>query len=85
MVNAIKGLARSFELNGMYGKKDLAGFVDANDFLDKFMQRYEGKAQGDVNSAKRAKAETPEAKARAEADRQKVLTGLEMVKGLFAL
>ena len=85
LVNAIKGLARSFELNGMYGKKDLAGFADAHDFLAQFMQRYEGKAMGDVNSAKRAKAETAEAKARAEADRDKVLSGLESVKGLFNL
>ena len=35
--------------------------------------------------AERAKAETPEAKARAEADRQKVLNGLESVKALFNL
>ena len=85
LVNAIKGLARSFELNGMYGKKDLARFADAHDFLAKFVQRYEEKAMTDVNAKKRDKAGTPEAKARAEADRDKVLSGLESVKGLFNL
>jgi hypothetical protein len=38
-----------------------------------------------VNAKKRDKAETAEAKARAEADRQKVLSGLESVKALFNL
>ena len=85
LINAVKGLARSFQINGMYGKKDLAGFGDAHDFLNKFVQRYEEKAMTDVNAKKRDKAETPEAKARAEADRQKVLSGLDTVKGLFNL
>ena len=69
----------------MYGKKDLAGFSDAHDFLNKFVDRYEQKAMTDVNAKKRDKAETPEAKARADADREKVLSGLESVKGLFNL
>ena len=69
----------------MYGKKDLAGFADTNDFLNQFVQRYEEKAMTDVNAKKRDKAGTPEAKARAEADRDKVLSGLESVKGLFNL
>jgi len=85
LVNAVKGLARSFELNHMYGKKDLAGFADAHDFLAKFVDRYEQKAMTDVNAKKRDKAETAEAKARAEADRQKVLNGLDTVKALFNL
>ena len=85
LVNAVKGLARSFELNDMYGKQDLARFADANDFLTNFVDRYEGKAMADVNATKRDKAGTPEAKARAEADRDKVLSGLESVKGLFNL
>jgi hypothetical protein len=83
MVNAVKGLARSFEINSMYGKKNLAGFGNAQDFLSKFVQRYEDKAMLDVNAKKRDKAETAEAKARAAADRQKVLSGLASVKDLF--
>jgi hypothetical protein len=83
MANGVKGLAKSFEANDMFGRDDLAKFSSADDFLSQWMGRYEEKAMLDVNAKKRDKAETPEAKARAESDRKKVLQGLEMVKGLF--
>ena len=44
--------------------------------------RYEF-AMLDINNKKRDKAPTPEAIARAQADREKVLKGLETVKGYF--
>jgi hypothetical protein len=83
LVNAVKGLAKSADANSMFGQGDLANFSSSRDFLNKFLARYIDKAMEDVNSKKRDKAETPEAKARAEADREKVVKGLEMVKGLF--
>lgn len=83
MVNAIKGLANSFEINDMFGKSDLSEFNSADDFLTAFKQLYTQKAEKDINAAKRDKAETPEAKARAESDRQKVAQGLETVLGMF--
>jgi hypothetical protein len=83
MANGIKGLAKSFEDNNMFGQGDLAKFSSASDFLSQWIERYEEKAMLDVNAKKRDKATTPEAKARAESDRQKVLSGLDMVKGLF--
>jgi len=83
LVDAVKGLARSFEANGMYGRGDLANYADSEDFLGKFWTVYEGKALKDINAAKRDKAETPEAKARAEDDRKKVLQGLEYVRKSF--
>lgn len=84
MVNSIKGLANSFEMNGMYSKQDLTPYQSAEDFLGKFLTRYEEKAMNDINSKKREKAETPQAIERAENDKKKILSGLEMVKGLFA-
>jgi hypothetical protein len=84
LVASVRGLARSFQLNGMYGRGVLQGFSSAEDFLARFLERYEEKAMADVMAKKREKAGTPEAQARAESDRQKVLKGLEMVKGLFA-
>lgn len=84
LVNAVKGLANSFEINNMFGRGILSRFANANDFLNKFIQRYTEKAEMDINAAKRDKAETPEAKARAEADKQAVRKGLNMVQGLFA-
>lgn len=84
LVNGVKGLAKSFAANGMIGKDILSKFQSAEDFVNQFERRYEEKAMIDVNAKKRDKAETPEAKARADADREKVLSGLKMVKGLFA-
>lgn len=83
IANGIKGLARSFEINGMYGQGDLANFASAADFVSKFVARYEEKAMLDVNAKKRDKAATPQAIARAEDDRNKVLAGLQKVKGYF--
>jgi len=84
LVNAVVGLARSFEMNRLYGQGVLAKFANAQDFINKFVQRYTEKAEADINDPKRLKAETPEAKARAEADRQAVKKGLNIVQELFA-
>lgn len=84
LVNAVKGLARSFEANGMFGQGDLSSYANAADFIAKFLEIYEGKAMKDVTAAKRDKAETPAAKARAEDDKQKVLAGLATVKSYFS-
>jgi len=83
LVNSVKGLANSFDINDMYGRGDLAGYSSAEDFINKFKEIYTQKAEKDINAAKRDKAETPEAKARAEQDRMKVADGLKMVMGLF--
>ena len=83
LVNAVKGFARSCELNGMFGQGDLANYTSAQDFLGKFWQVYEGKAMKDINAKKRDKAETPQAIARAEEDKKKVEQGLEYVRKLF--
>ena len=83
LVMGVIGLARSFEKNGLYGQGDLAKFANAKDFIAKFLARYEEKAMLDVNAKKRDKAVTPDAIARAEADKEKVLKGLATVKGYF--
>jgi hypothetical protein len=83
LVNAVMGLAKSFEVNGMYGKGDLTNFSNSSDFITAFKNRYTEKAMIDIQGAKRNKAETPEAKARAEEDKKKIAQGLEMVMGLF--
>jgi hypothetical protein len=83
LVNAVKGFAYSAEKNNMFGHEDLKEYSSAGDFLGKFKQRYTEKAMEDVNSKKREKASTPEAKARADADREKVLSGLKTVIDSF--
>jgi hypothetical protein len=67
----------------MYGKGALSNYANSNDFINKFLEIYEAKAMKDITASKRDKAETPEAKARAEDDKKKVAQGLEFVKGLF--
>jgi len=83
LVLGIKGLARSFEKNNMFGQGDLANFTNANDFITKFWKRYEEKAMIDIAGKKRDKAQTPDAIARANADREKILQGLATVRGYF--
>ena len=84
MVRGVKGFADSAEENNMFGSGDLANFSNAQDFMQKFWQRYEEKAMIDVAGKKRDKAQTPDAIARAENDRNKILQGLAQVKGYFA-
>ena len=83
LVNGIKGFAESCEANNMFGQGDLANYTDASDFINTFWNRYQAKALEDVESKKRDKASTPEAKARAEEDKNKILQGLEQVKQYF--
>jgi hypothetical protein len=83
LVRAVQGLARSFELNNMYGQGPLKGYQDSADFLDKFWKVYQSKAMTEISSPKRDKAATPEAQARALSDQQRILQGLDIVERLF--
>jgi hypothetical protein len=83
MVNSVKGFAQSCEQAGLFGQGALQNFTSSDDFLNKFVARYDEKAQIDIAGKKRDKATTPEAIARANADREKIQKGLDMVKGLF--
>ena len=83
LVNGVKGFALSCEANGMFGSGDLARFQSAEDYLNTFWNRYKEKAMIDVEGKKRDKAQTPDAIARAENDRNKILQGLSQVQGYF--
>jgi len=83
LVAAVKGLARSFEQNNMFGTGNKSAFQSADQFLNQFFKHYQAKAMANVNDAKRDKAATPEAQARAADDRAKILQGLRMVQALF--
>lgn len=83
LVNGVKGFAASAEANGLFGQGPLTKYSSASDFLSAFWNRYEEKAMIDVQGKKRDKAQTPDAIARAENDRKKILQGLETVRGYF--
>jgi hypothetical protein len=83
IVKGILGLAESFRLNGMYGKGVLERYSNSEEFLTAFKDIYETEANEDINSAKRDKAATPAAIAKAEKDREMVRTGMAKVLGMF--
>jgi hypothetical protein len=83
LVRGVKGFAKSLEKNKMFGKGDLSNFSSYDDFMNKFIARYKEKAQTDIEGAKRSKAETPDAIARAEMDRKKIRDGLSLVMKMF--
>ena len=84
LVNAVKGLARSFEASGMYGHGDLESYKDSNDFLKKFLELYMKKAKYAIDNKKFDKAATPNAILRAQRDKQNIANGAEYVKYLFS-
>ncbi len=83
LAEGVKGLAKSFALNNLYGKGVLKKYQSADEFLQAFMQEYSTKVQNEIASKKRDKASTPEAIARAEHDRQVIQQGLETVMSYF--
>ena len=74
LVNVVKGVAKSFELNNMYGNYNLKDFTDYNDFISKFKAHYMEKLHAAINATKFDKAETPEAKARADDVKSKLMS-----------
>ena len=76
LVKGVVGLARSLEANGL--------IQSSEQFINDFINRYTEKAEIDISSKKRDKAETPQAIERANADREKVRKGLDLVTNLFS-
>ena len=72
LVDVIKGLAKSFEINDMYGKGSLKHLSSASDFLNSVVGVYREKIEDAVNATKFDKAQTDAAKKKAE-DVKKVL------------
>lgn len=83
LVEGIKGLARSFEANGLPGQGNLSQYESAQQFLSTVVDIYIAKAQKNIDSPKRDKAAAPEARARAQAEMTKIRQGLEWVQELF--
>jgi len=84
LVNGVKGLARSFEMNQMYGQGDLEAYSSADDFLRQFVDHYVNKSGHAISAPKRDKASTPASQARAVKDREALSKGLEYVQKLFS-
>ena len=83
MIQGIKGLAKAFEDNNLFGTKYLTKYQNAHEFLSAFWQVYSQKAQDELNNPKRLKAQTPAAKARAARDIDSIKKGLAHVKEIW--
>jgi hypothetical protein len=83
LINAIRGLAESFALNDMYGVAPLNDFANPDQFINKFLEVYSGKAMDTVANKKFDKAATADAIARAADTKQKLITGLARVQAMF--
>lgn len=82
-VDGIRGLARTFELNNLYGQGLLSNYANADQFLDQFWQTYTAKAHQEIDNPKRSKAATPAARARAKRDINSIKSGLQHVSDLW--
>ena len=83
LIKGIQGLAVSFGMNDLYGKGVLSAYENASDWLNKFWQIYEQKALTEIDNPKRAKAETPQAQARAARDKLAIQQGLDHVHKIW--
>lgn len=81
--NVIKGVAQTFEINGMYGKGNLSRFSNANDFINAFVENFANKMQKSISSTKFDKAQSPEAKKKAQDTKDKLQYGIEYVAKLM--
>lgn len=83
LVKVVRGLARSFESNDLYGHYNLKEFSSYEDFISQFKTRYRERILRELNAAKYRKAETPGAKAAVKRAHDKIRKGLEMVEKLL--
>lgn len=84
VAHTIKGLAKSFQLNNLYGKHVLKDYKDADDLLNTYLTHYLDKADKAGKGAKLDKAETPAELEQVQVLRDKIAKGVKLVKQAFA-
>jgi hypothetical protein len=85
LARGIQGLARSFEINGLYGQGDLQPYKSAQDFLQTFLTQYNAKSQAAIQATKFDKAATAAARERAQRDKERIAQGTQQVNQMFNL
>ena len=81
--DVIKGVAETFEINNMYGKSNLADINNANEFINAFIDNFTRRIEKSISSTKFDKAQSPEAKKKAQDTKDKLQYGIEYVSGLM--
>ena len=84
IIKTVKGLARSFELNNLFGKYNLKEYSNADELLNKYITHYLDKADKAGKGAKLAKAKTPAELAKVQELRDKIAKGVALVKQAWA-
>jgi hypothetical protein len=84
LAHTIKGIAKSFELNGLYGGYGLENYSSADELISAFLERVEQKAEEASNAPKFKKAHTPGEMDMVRSVQQKIAKGLQLVKQAFA-
>ena len=79
LAHMVKGLAKSFERNDMFGHGNLAKYEKPTDMLDDFMAEFRAKAEKAANASKFDKAQGEEGQAMVAATRAKIAKGLDLV------
>lgn len=80
LANVLKGLAKSFELNNMYGKFNLKDYSNADELINAFIENFSAKMHKSASSSKYDKAESPEAQRKAREAKEKILKGIDYIK-----
>lgn len=83
LTDVVKGLADSFALNDMYGKFNLSKLNNRQELIDVFIADFTAKMQKSATASKFDKAESPEAKAVADATKAKFIKGIDFIKQLM--
>jgi len=83
LVASIRGLAKSFEANDLFGYRNLKDIPNYDAFITKFKNSYLARMTGAANAKKFEKAETPQAKARAEEVKARLLADAQKIADLL--
>ena len=83
LIRMVQGMAETFELNGMWGKYNLADYSNQQEFMTAFQERFAAKTDAAMNAKKYDKAETPAALAMVKRNRDKLQKGLDLVNSLL--
>jgi hypothetical protein len=80
LIHMIRGLAKSFERNDLYGRGVLKDYENSSDFLNEFIRLFDEKMEKAATATKFQKAESPEAKAKAEKAKQSIRRGKDLIR-----
>lgn len=80
LMSMIRGLAKSFEQNDLFRRYNLKNYENANDFIGKFIELFDQKMEKAATASKFQKAQSPEAREKAEKSKARIRGGSDLVR-----